>query len=91
MDRLTTSLASYPLRRTSCLGSAKPGGAFKEESAVEFAKELYSVLTPIKGYSQGTVKVNTATVVAEPGLRVSEINIATSGRKVTILLTEGRE
>jgi hypothetical protein len=70
---------------------SKSWGSFKDESAVEFANELYSALAQMKGYSQGAVKVNTATVVAEPGLRVSEISFAVANRKVTILLTEGRE
>jgi hypothetical protein len=69
----------------------KDWGSFHEDAAVQFAKELYSVLNKMKDRSQGLVKVKAEVVVAEPGLRVNEISFVSGNRKIAILVTEGQE
>lgn len=68
---------------------SKNWGSYPGDTTLEFAKELYSVLSNIQNEANDVLSVSVRRSFSQPGSRGDEINFVSGNRKVIVIIVDG--
>ena len=68
---------------------SKDWGSYHGDTTLEFAKELYSVLSNIQNEAKDVLSVSVRKSFIQPGFRGDEINFVSGNRKVIVTIVDG--
>ena len=68
---------------------SKDWGSYHGDTTLEFAKELYSVLSNIQNEANDVLSVSVRRSFSQPGLRGDGINFVSGNRKVIVTIVDG--